>query len=117
MNKENIYDLSKLDSSSLIDKSKKVVENCYYKSGNFRKNANIYEESDKEEDQTVKKRDLKLNVRYLKKIFEATFRDKEGGSGAKGNFSKVIHLGNDIDELIETIEKGKYNFIMVNYNF
>jgi len=90
-----LADLSMGNVSGLTEKSKKVLENM----NGYRKNNNmdVYEESDKE-DQVVQKRDIKLNLRNIKKILKATFASNEGGSGVRIN---------DIDEIISATGKDK----------
>lgn len=60
----DIHDFSRLNPGGLIDKSTKLLENINI----YRKNPNRdhFEESDKEGDEAVKKRDLKLNLKYWK---------------------------------------------------
>ena len=77
---EDLYSMTKLDLSPLVLKAQKLQENI----NAYRKNPtkDLYEESDKEDDQKAK-RDLKLNLQYWKKNFLYPFS---------------LRVGNTIDE-------------------
>lgn len=83
--------MKKLNPGHLIDKSKKLFENINI----YRKNPNrdLFEESDKEEDESVRKRDLKLNLRYWKKHFLYPFS---------------LKVGNVIDEASEPVDEENF---------
>jgi hypothetical protein len=86
-----VYDLKKLNPGYLIDRSKKLFENINI----YRKNPNrdLFEESDKEEDETVRKRDLKLNLKYWKTHYLYPFS---------------LKVGNTIDEPIEPVDEENF---------
>lgn len=61
----------------------------------YRKNPNrdLFEDSDKEEDQNAQKRDLKLNLKYWKKHYLYPF---------------TLRVGNSIDEPIEPVDEENF---------
>ena len=88
---EDVYDLTKIDSSGLIHKASRLLENINI----YRKNPikDQFEESDKEDDGSANKRELNLNLQYWKKHYLYPF---------------TLRTGNTMDEPIEPVDEENF---------